>query len=237
MLIGNLSCFPRSTWSCQSPTVARSPPVELGWSWWVFCLGLTKEIHWPRTAWVLLCWIAVQMESAKDFKTWLWRQQYRPSPSAFGQQLKMCSRVPLLAQLALGSINQAPSVQVGQAWEDVVNWLDEKLDAWWFSFPELSLDDLTGFCVLPPSPCHLFGHADHFAASIFLRLRLNLVLYQLPLLLSTGQVITQPWKATKTCLSHCHGAHKHNDYIYIRSNITSLMKGWISKILKLLKLN
>lgn len=60
---------------------------------------------------------------------------------------------PLLAQLALGSIDQAPGVQVGRAWEGVVNRLDEKLDARRFSFPELSPGDIAGFCVLPPSPC------------------------------------------------------------------------------------
>lgn len=31
MLSRNLSCFPRSTWSCLSCVVARSPPEELGW--------------------------------------------------------------------------------------------------------------------------------------------------------------------------------------------------------------
>lgn len=30
MFSGNLSCLPRSTWSCQSSVVARSPPEELG---------------------------------------------------------------------------------------------------------------------------------------------------------------------------------------------------------------
>ncbi len=87
--------LPRSTWRCQSLALARSPPGERGCCC-VFSPALTKKIVCLEGCWLLLLWIAVMIESAKALRTWSWRQQYRPSPKAFGQQLRICSSVPLL---------------------------------------------------------------------------------------------------------------------------------------------
>ena len=46
----------------------------------------------------LLLLMPVQMVSATARSTWLWRQRYLPSPKAFEQQLRMCSRDPLFWQ-------------------------------------------------------------------------------------------------------------------------------------------
>ncbi len=40
----------------------------------------------------------VQIVSATARRTWSWCQRYRPSPKAFGQQLRMCSKDPLFWQ-------------------------------------------------------------------------------------------------------------------------------------------
>ncbi len=95
MWLGNLSCLPRSTWRCQSLALARSPPGERGCCW-AFSPALTKEMVCLEGCWLLLLWIAAVIVSAKALRTWSWRQRYRPSPKAFGQQLRICSSVPLL---------------------------------------------------------------------------------------------------------------------------------------------
>lgn len=94
MLTGNMSCLSRSTWNCQSQAVARSPP---GGSWTGV---LPSALLWRR--WLTAsgqpgscCSVSLcRCNLPRILK--LGRQQYRPSPNAVGQQLKMCLKVSLL---------------------------------------------------------------------------------------------------------------------------------------------
>ncbi len=95
MWLGNLSCCSRSTNSCQSLAVARMPAD-------VFAAGLGCS---PALIKVMACLegrerlahsTPTAMASAMAFSTWSCLHLYLPSPSAFGQQLRICSNVPRL---------------------------------------------------------------------------------------------------------------------------------------------
>ncbi len=89
MWLGNLSCCSGSTNSCQSLAVARMP-VD------VFAAGLGCS---PALMKVMACCLegrerlAYSTSAAMAFSTWSCLHLYLPSPSAFGQQLRMCSSV------------------------------------------------------------------------------------------------------------------------------------------------
>ncbi len=71
MVSVNLSCLPRSTFSCQSRAVARSPPAEF-----LLCGGfspaLTNASERCAGSWCLLTEILVLMVPAITLSTWSW---------------------------------------------------------------------------------------------------------------------------------------------------------------------
>lgn len=97
MCARNLSCLPRSTISCQSCPVVSRPSATL-------CCGLgfspdfMNDMYFLGEWWCLHFVTAKETDSATTFSTWSCRQRYWPSPRAFGQLLRMCSRVPLPEQ-------------------------------------------------------------------------------------------------------------------------------------------
>lgn len=112
-----------------------------------------------------------------------------PSISPFPQCLWASTKdvlqgAPLLAQLARWGVCHSPTMQIGWAGENIINWLNGKRNVEWFGSPELWPGELVRFCMLPSSPGSLFTHADHLASAFFLHLCSYLIVYQLELLLS-----------------------------------------------------
>jgi len=95
LLLGNFSCHLRSTKCCQSLTEVRMPAdlllAGIGCSpsltKVMACLEYQDHFTHPTPA---------LMASAMVFRTLSCLHRYHPSPSAFVQQLRMCSRVPRL---------------------------------------------------------------------------------------------------------------------------------------------
>ncbi len=74
MCWGNLSCFPRSTCSCQFETLVRRPVIKWG-RVRGFSPSLMKEIAFFETWWYLLVLMAESKLSEIAFSTWSWRQR------------------------------------------------------------------------------------------------------------------------------------------------------------------
>ncbi|KAM4584753.1 complement C3-like [Odontesthes bonariensis] len=85
MFSGNLSCFPKSTLSCQSLAVPRIPAWAFGWGGG-FSPAFTNGILSLSGCKCLLWSMAQWMDSATAFSTWSWRQKKRKEKSCSMQR-------------------------------------------------------------------------------------------------------------------------------------------------------
>lgn len=80
------------------------------------------------------------------------------------------------AQWTCWSLCQSPAIQVGRAWENIVQWLDQELESSWLWIQKLSPSDLPGWCIFPIGPSSLLAHSHCPATAPLLHLCPNLPL-------------------------------------------------------------
>ena len=97
MCLGNFSWVSRSTINCQSSTEDNRFVFSLLFLC-IFSPAFMKLICFNFfPGWWLLALIALVTSFAITLSAWSWCQQYRPSPKAFGQLLRICCKDPFLA--------------------------------------------------------------------------------------------------------------------------------------------